>query len=194
MTMVPVIKARNLTISVQGPRLITGASYSHQANSITEHMIQTIKHLMVKNQNDTWLALLILKATPMTRIDRSPAELLCNRCSRTNIPVIQNASNLSSQAKPCNEDPTKYQTGSKELVPLNLGSCVLYDKNPDSTKRSEWSKGIVKDLEGPGCKYTIESDTGKNVTRTRRGIRPDDSYVTNSGHVSKPPERLIVKM
>ena len=32
---------------------ITGASYYHQANSIVEHMIHTIKHLKVKNQNDT---------------------------------------------------------------------------------------------------------------------------------------------
>ena len=31
----------------------TGASYNHQANSIAECMIQTIKQLMVKNQNDT---------------------------------------------------------------------------------------------------------------------------------------------
>ena len=116
---------------------ITGASYNHQVNSIAEHMIQTIKHLMVKNQNDTWLALLILKATPKTGIDRSPAELLCNRCFRTNIPMIQHVSNLSSQAKLHNEDPTKYQTGSKGLVPLNLGSCVLYNKNPDSAKRPE---------------------------------------------------------
>ena len=78
---------------------ITGASYNHQANSIAECVIQTIKHLMVKNQNDTWLAMLILKSTPITGIDRSPAELLCNRCFRTNIPIIQHASNLSSQAK-----------------------------------------------------------------------------------------------
>ena len=28
---------------------ITGVSYNHQANSITAHMIQTIKQLMVKN-------------------------------------------------------------------------------------------------------------------------------------------------
>ena len=33
---------------------ITGASYNHQANSIAERMIQTIKQLMVKNQNDSW--------------------------------------------------------------------------------------------------------------------------------------------
>ena len=51
-----------------------------------------------------------------------------------------------------------------------------------------------RDLEGHGRKYTIESDTGKNFTRTRHCIRPDGSYVTNSGCVSKPPERLILKM
>ena len=173
---------------------ITGASYNYQANSIAEHMIQTIKQLMVKNQNDTWLAMLILKSTPMNGIDRSPAELLCNRCFRTNIPMIQHASDLLCKAKLRNEDPTRYQTGSKELVPLNLGFHVMYDKNPDSTKRPEWPKGVIKDIQGPGHKYTIGSDTGKNVTRTKQDIRPDGSYMTNSGRVSRSPERLIAKM
>ena len=173
---------------------ITGASYNHQENSIAECMIQTIKQLILKNQNDIWLTLLILKATPTNEIDRSPAELLCNRKFRTNIPMIQHASDLSCKAKLHNDDPTKYQTVSKELVPLNLGTHVLYDKNPDSAKRPEWFKSVIKDLGGPGCKYTIESDAGKNVTRTRQDIRPDGSYVTNSGRVSRPPERLISKM
>ena len=85
----------------------------------------------------------------MIGIDRSPAKLLCNRHFRANIPMIQHAANLSSQAKLCYEDPTKYQTGSRALVPLNLGSCMLYDKNPDnSTKRPEWSKGAVMDIDG----------------------------------------------
>ena len=116
----------------------TGASYNHQANLIAEHAIQIIKHLMIKNQNDMWLALLILKLTPISGIDRSPAELLCNRKFRTNIPLIKHASTLADQARLRNKNPSKYQTGSKELVPLNLGSHVLYEKNPDnSTKRPE---------------------------------------------------------
>ena len=72
---------------------ITGLLFNHQADSIAERMIQTIKHLMVKNQNDTWLAMSILKSTPITGIDKSPAELLCNRCFRTNIPLIQHTMN-----------------------------------------------------------------------------------------------------
>ena len=165
---------------------ITGGSYNHQANSIAECMIQTIKQLMVKNQGNTSLASLILKLTHMNGIDRSPAELLCNRHFRTNMPVIQHASDLSHKARLCNEDSTKYQTGSKDLVPLSLGSCVLYDKNPDrNSKRPEWSKGTIKSIEEPGRKYTITKDNGMNVTRTRRDIRPDGSYVTQSGRISK---------
>ena len=103
------------------------------------------------------------------------------------------ANDLSDQTK-LRGDPTKYQTGSKALVTLNLGSRILYDKNPNSTKRPELSRDIVKDIEGPGHKYTIETDTGKNVTRTRCDIRPDGSYVTQSGRISKLPDRLIAKM
>ena len=45
---------------------------------------------------------------------------------------------------------------------------MLYDKNPDNkTKRPEWLRGVVMDIDGPGRKYKIENDVGKNVTRTR---------------------------
>ena len=39
---------------------VTGSAYNHQANAIAKRSIQTVKHLMTKNPNDTWLALLIL--------------------------------------------------------------------------------------------------------------------------------------
>ena len=132
----------------------------------------------------------------MTGIDKSLAELLYNRHFRTNIPMIQHASDLSHRARLCNEDSTKYQTGSKELVSIPIGSHVIYDSNPDSSKakRPEWSKGIIKDFNGPGRKYTIENDSGRQLTRTRRDIRPDGSYVTQSGGVSRPPDCLIAKM
>ena len=171
---------------------VTGSAYNHQANAIAKRSIQTVKHLMTKNPNDTWLAL-ILKSIPINEINRSPAGLLCNRRFRTNLPIMKYANDLSDQTK-LRGDPTKYQTGSKALVPLNLGSRILYNKSLDSTKRPEWSKGIVENIEGPGHKYTIETDTGKNVTRTRCDIRPDGSYVTQSGRISKPPDHLIVKM
>ena len=128
-------------------------------------MIQTIKQLMVKNESDTWLAMLILKSTPMNGIDRSLAELLCNRHFRTNIPMIQHSTDLSYKARLHNEDPTKYQTGSKELVPLSLGTHVLYNKNPDnSTKRPEWSKGVIKDIGEPDHKLNFSLE-GRKVEK-----------------------------
>ena len=85
-------------------RHITGSAYNHQANAIAERSIQTIKHLMHKNPNDQWLALLIFKSTPITGIDKSPSELLCNRKFRTYLPLIQHTSELASKAKLCNHN------------------------------------------------------------------------------------------
>ena len=109
--------------------------------------------------------------------------------------MIQHASDLSHKARLHNEDSTKYQTGSKDLLPLSLGSHVLYNKNPDNnSKRPEWSKGTIKDIDEPGHKYTITKDNCISVTRIRHDIRPDGSYVTQSGRISKPPDHLIAKM
>ena len=112
-----------------------------------------------------------------------------------NIPLIQHASTHVGQAKLRNEDPTKYQSGSKALVPINPGQHVLNDKNSDSNpnKRPKWSKGIVTELDNPR-KYKIATDAGRDIMRNHRHLRPDRSYVTNSGCVSKPPDRFIVKM
>ena len=62
-----------------------------------------------------------------------------------------------------------------------------------SSKRSEWSKGTIKNIEEPGCKYTITKDNGMSVTQTRCDIRPDGLYVTQSGRISRPPDHLIQK-
>ena len=41
---------------------------------------------------------------------------------------------------------------------MPIGSQIVYDTNPDQkAKRPEWSKGTVRDISGPGCKYTIQN-------------------------------------
>ena len=60
-----------------------------------------------------------------------------------------------------------------------------------------WSKGTVKDISGPGRKYTIiNDDTGRTLTRTRRDVRPNKTgeYIIKSGRISKPPDRLATTM
>ena len=179
---------------------LTGSAYNHQANAIAERNIQTIKNLMAKNRRDVWLALLIFKTTPITGIDKSPSELLCCRKFKTNLPMIQQASHLAQHAKLRSIQPNVDGKDSKgkDLVPIPIGSRIIYDSNPDhKTKRPEWSKGTVKDISGPGRKYTIiNDDTGRILTRTRRDVRPNKTgeYITKSGRISKPPDRLAVTM
>ena len=173
---------------------ITGSTYNGQANAIAERNIQTIKHLMSKNSNELWLALLIFKSTPITGIDKSPSELLCNRKFQTNLPLIQHASELASKSK---LKTSMHNTG-KDLLPISIGSRIVYDTNPDhKTKRPEWSKGTIKDVSGPGHKYTIQSDdSGRVLTRTRKDVKPNNTgtYITKSGRLLKPPDRLAVTM
>ena len=66
---------------------------------------------MSKNPNDQWLALLIFKSTPITGIDKSPSELLCNRRFWTNLPLVQHAKLKTNM----------YNTG-KDLLPIPIGS------------------------------------------------------------------------
>ena len=55
----------------------------------------------------------------------------------------------------------------------------------------------MKDISGPGHKYTIQrDDTGKVLTRTKRDMKPNNTgtYITKSGRLLKPPDRLAITM
>ena len=104
---------------------ITGSAYNHQANAIAERSIQTIKNLMVKNPRDVWLALLIFKSTPITGIHKSPFELLCNQKFRTNLPMIQHASELANKAR-LKLLKTDVDAGKgKDLLPMSSNMFML---------------------------------------------------------------------
>ena len=177
---------------------ITGSAYNHQANAIAERNIQTIKHLMSKNPNNEWLALLIFKSTPMTGIDKSPSELLCNRKFWINLPLIQHASELASKAKLKTHVKTSMDNTGKDLPLIPIGSQIVYNSNPDhKTKMPEWSKGTIKDVSGPGHKYiVVNDDSGRLLIRSRRDMKPNNTgtYIAKSGRLLKPPDRLAITM
>ena len=130
LTMDPARRARSFPIFEKfAVEHITGSAYNHQANAIAERSIQTIKNLVAKNPRDVWLALLIFKSTPITDIDKSPSELLCSQRFRTNLPMMQHASELAYKAK-LKPLKTDVDTG-KNLLPIPIGSQIIYDSNPD---------------------------------------------------------------
>ena len=148
---------------------------------------------MVKNFQNAWLAMLIFKATMIPEIQKSPRKLL-NSCKyRTNLPMIDFSQSRNNEPveKLIHKCELKAKsTSGKELPKLDVGTPVLYDKNPDSTKvkRPKWCKGTIKNRQDPR-KYEIPTDDSDRViTRSRRHVK---AYLTRSGRVSKSPKHLI---
>ena len=67
---------------------------------------------------------------PITSIDMSQSELLCNCKFKTNLPMVQQASHLAQKAKLKSLEPNVDSKG-KDLVPIPIGSRIIYDSNPD---------------------------------------------------------------
>ena len=112
------------------------SSYNHQSVVCVEHMVQTVKQ-MTKNTDNTWLAMLIFKATDIPGINKSPSELLNTRRYRTNLPTTDlsqkpNETDIEMLAERL-LNKAKLVTG-KELSKIPVGTPILYEKNPDSSK------------------------------------------------------------
>ena len=132
----------------------TVSSYNHASLGSAEQMVQTVKQIMIKNPQNAWLTMLIFKATMIPEIQKSPSEILNSRKYRTNLPMID-----FSQSR--NDEPVEKlihkcelkakSISGKELPKLDVGTPVLYDKNPDSTKvkRPKWCKGTIKNRQDP---------------------------------------------
>ena len=145
------------------------STYNHQSVGCVEHMVQTVKQIMTRNAENAWLVMLIFKATDIPGINKSPSELLNSRKYRTNLPTIDlsQKSNESEIDKLVERQFSKSKSG-KELPKIPVGTPILYEKNPDSSKIKcpNWCKGTVKDRKNPR-KYEILTDNDKIVTRSR---------------------------
>ena len=138
--------------------------------------------------------MLIFKARWIPEIHKSPAELLNLRKFHTNLSVIdlnQNKLNdpeIENLVEKCQSKSTTC-TG-KELPKLDVGTRVLYDKNPDSTKIKcpQWCKGTIKNRENPWKYHILTNDSDRMITRSRCHIK---AYMTKSGRVSKAQKQLI---
>ena len=171
----------------------TCRAYNHTLVGTAERMVQTVKQIMIKNPQNAWLAMLIFKATMIPEVQKSPSELL-NSCKyRTNLPMIDfsQSRNDEPMEKLIHKCELKAQKKSgKELPKLDMGTPVLYDKNPDSTKvkRPKWCKGTIKNRQDPQKYEILADDLDRVITRSRRHVK---AYLTRSGRVSKTPKHLI---
>ena len=155
-------------------------------------MVQTIKQIMAKNAEETWLAMLIFRATDIPGLNKSPGEILNGRKYRTGLPVIDiHAEDSELEIEKRTENRSKLATsscGRKELPKIPVGMEIMYEFNPnsDKNKRPKWCKGTVMDRLNPR-KYQILTNSDRVITRSRRHLK---GYVTKSGRISKMPNRF----
>ena len=171
----------------------TCSAYNHSSVGMAERMVQTMKQIMIKNPENTWLAMLIFKSTMIPKIQKSPSELLNSHKYRTNLPMIDfSQSKLDEPVEKLiqNHELKAKSASGKELPKLDVGTPVLYDKNPDSTKikRPKWCKGTIKERQDPHKYEILTDDPDRVITRSRRHIK---AYLIKSGRISKPPKHLI---
>ena len=82
-------------------------------------MVQTIKQILSKNDDNAWLAMLIYKATVIPGIHRSPSEILSGRKFRTNLPMIDvHSKDNEEEIEKLYQKRELSQKGKKELPEL----------------------------------------------------------------------------
>jgi hypothetical protein len=86
-----------------------------QSNGMAERCVQTVKNLMKKSKEageDMYLGLLNYRITPVTGMDKSPAELLMGRMLRSTVPVMSNRL-TPPESESVNKSLTKVQNKQK---------------------------------------------------------------------------------
>ena len=143
-----------------------------KGHALIERHIQTIKKCMDKCDSSGYdfdLALLTLRATPLTSKLPSPAELFQSRRFRTTLPTYvadpSNSKFVKDKLKKRQDDAAAYyDKTAKEKVPLVSGQPVrLYNK---FTRR--WEPAVVIEEAGTPRSYIVQRVAGGAPLRRNR--------------------------
>ena len=169
-----------------------------QANWSSERMVQTVKNILTKcdeEGGDPYLALLSYRATPIDHHLKSPAELLTNGRFRTLLPMSNRAS-LTPDSGKVKEQLKRQQDryghyynrkAGPTLEPLHPGQPVRIRDHHTKT----WKPGTVLRAAKEPRLYVVKNNTTDGVyQRTRSHLRPDTaSSCAHSPTQSKYPQQ-----
>ena len=125
-----------------------------------------------KNADETWLAMLIFRATDIPGLHKSPGEILNGRKYRTGLPMIDiHQKATEREIEKLLEKRSKLASKAKELPRLPVGTEILYQFNPDSdkTKHSKWCR-YHKNRFNPR-KYDILKDNDRVITQSTKQVK-----------------------
>ena len=175
-----------------GIQLQFSSPYHHQANSLAERTIGTVKALWKKAEQDgrdKKTALWMFRVTPLDNQLPSPHELLFNKKPRTLLPCTK--ASLASRHPDVNqhisanrlrqENQMRHYKASVDQRPLTPGEPVdIYH-----TIKKVWEPGTVvtRPNDAEPRTYLVERD-GKQLQRTREHIRPRKAPIPRNLHTS----------
>ena len=158
----------------------TSSSYYPKSNGIVENAVKTVKSLMTKAQSaksDPYLALLDFRNTQTEGLNRSPAQLLLGRRTKTLLPISkellmpENKSLYSKTRESIQRNKDKqakyYNRGTRELEQLKQGDTVRIEPKE---KGKEWTKARVEEPVNIRS-YKVQTEEGTTYRRNRKSLR-----------------------
>ena len=153
----------------------TSSPYYPKGHGFIERHVQTVKKTMCKCReegSDQNMAMLALRATPLSHNLPSPGELLNSRRYKTNLPTYisspTNAEYVRTHLELEQQKALKPTEHCRELSELLAGQKV-YLQDPLS---KQWEKGTIVSGAGTPRSYIVQTDEGRELRRNRIHIRP----------------------
>ena len=169
---------------------VTSSPMYPQSNGFIERTVQTVKNTMKKcleSRTDLHMALLCLRATPITSDIPAPCMSLNNRMYKTNIPTASRAVNYwnpDNLQKRLDTQKDYHDKGARELVPLIPDQPIRIQDPVDKT----WSPGkVVRAADAPRSFNVEDTQSGVVYRRNRRHLHPVPNPGSSTEKTSDPP-------
>jgi hypothetical protein len=155
--------------------VVTSSPLYPKSNGMAERAVQTSKNILKKayeENTDMYYALLQYRNTPITGVDRSPAQLLLSRQLRSKVPVLKkvllpkierNVRKGLQQNQLIQK--SYYDRNAKSLPPLREGDSVLLRRN------NYWEKGMVMAKHQAPRSYVVKTENDGIYRRNRSDLR-----------------------
>ena len=144
-----------------------------QSNGFIERAIQTVKNTMKKAKSagmDAELAMLCIRATPISAQIGSPAELLYNRQIKSNLPMRTKGDEaIAEHLIKCQERQAMYydRNAIREQPELAIGQTV----GIQDPKTLKWSLAQVMEKTPEPRSYMVKTRNGAVLRRNRRFLK-----------------------
>ncbi|XP_041461610.1 uncharacterized protein K02A2.6-like [Lytechinus variegatus] len=153
---------------------ITSSPHYPRSNGLAERMVRTIKNLLTKcsqTSQDSQLAMMHLRATPVDNNLRSPAEMLFGRPIRTTLPSHYLSRDSTATEFLLNRQDKMKEVhdrhASSDLPPLHVGQPVRVLHPRDNT----WIPAKVSKVCEEPRSYEVSTPNGGILRRNRSHLR-----------------------